>query len=94
MQIPFESRYVIFVHISQTQVFSQVSLRFNSKQEIHLVFKVVPVVAKRNRFLFWAVPRGAERGGSWVTARGPGRPDHVNYFTIHYLLSVRRCTSK
>ena len=56
IQIPFKSRYVIFVHISQTQVFSQVSLRFNSKQEIHLVFKVVPVVAKRNRFLFWAVP--------------------------------------
>ena len=26
MQIPFESRYVIFVNISQTQVFSQVGL--------------------------------------------------------------------
>ena len=32
-------------------------------------------------------PRG--EGGRGVTARGPGRPNHVNYFTIHCLLSVR-----
>ena len=29
-----------------------------------------------------------EEGSGGVTARGPGRPDYVNFFTI--LLSVRR----
>ena len=95
IQNPFESRYVIFVHISQTQVFLQVSLRFNSKQEIHLIFKVVPVVAKRNRFLFWAVPRSVEGGqGGHCQGARPARPCQLFHDSLFIECTSMYCTPK
>ena len=94
IQIPFESRYVIFVHISQNPSIFAGKPTVQLKTGNSLGFQGSACCREAKPTPIPGRTQGRRKAGRGFTARVPGRPDHVNYFTIHCLLRVRRCTYK